>query len=456
VPLDISGGGTGISSFLYLYPYVDSATGRIPTNYAVNDANPGQAGYVAGLANNFRCGTLNNFDTGFTTFTLNGTGITNYTGQFLGPANNGNVLYFVINSTDDINQKIVSYNMNTNVVTYLQEFSSARSAFGGSLGGSRNTASGINTVNKLASSFFDDPGTANTKGFYVPYFDTANNYQPYYYQWNQTNDVFTRIEDVHVYSNVSQTGYSLSSDYLNNLTGDPGESSGLSSWVFNETFTHTANNVTSRYVTLGAINGQYAIYDTDSNKRGFITYTVDPSDPKILTYHSHFVATATPRNIIWLNDSKTLLGIFYYNSFEIYSFNATTGWTLTQSITERLWAVGRDRSDRIWAAAEASNSVYTDLHLITPQLPVTINLVPENETYNYQGSTINSYFTVEALNVAGERIQANVTLVIDGSTITFADDTKSKIITTSASGTVQANIKVIASGFSQVITSVNV
>jgi hypothetical protein len=231
---------------------------------------------------------------------------------------------------------------------------------------------------------------------------------------------------------------------------------GCSSYVFNETFTHTLNGVTTRYLTLGALNGQHAIYDAVDVKRGFITYTVDPADPTVLTYHSHFVASETPRNIVWLNDAKTLLGVFHYNTFDIYSFVPATGWVLTQTINERFWSVGRDRSDRIWAVAESNNSNFGDLHLITPQLPVTINLVPENETYNYQGSTINSYFTVEALNVAGERIQANVTLVIDGSTITFADDTKSKIITTSASGTVQANIKIIASGFSQVITSVNV
>ncbi len=440
-----------------ILPYLDNTSKRIIRTNARGDANTntGTGLQNVGITNNFRLGYLGTWPSTFTA-TLNATNLVNYTGQFLGPAVNGNVLFFLINSTDDINQKVLTYNMSTNTATYLHEFSEARTAFGGSVGGSRSTATGIRTPNKLASTYFTDPVLSNTRGFYVPYFDTANNYQPYYVRWNTLTDTFTRESNVHVYSNVSQTGYSMSSEYLNDLTGDPGDYGGCSSYVFNETFTHTLNGVTTRYLTLGALNGQYAIYDTGDVKRGFITYTVDPVDPTVLTYHSHFVARATPRNIVWLNDAKTLLGVFHYNTFDIYSFAPATGWVLTQTINERFWSVGRDRSDRIWAVAESTNSNYGDLHLITPQLPVTINIVPELETYNYQGSTINSYFTVEAINAAGSRVAANVTLVIDGSTLTFDDNSKSKIITTSTSGTVQANIKVTGSGFSQIVTSVTI
>ena len=443
-------GGGNINVNYGTLPYLDNVSKRILQ--IDNRSSDNTFGYIP---NNFRVGYIGTWPNTFVS-AINATNLVNYTGQFLGPAVNGNVLFFLINSTDDINQKVLTYNMSTNTATYLHEFSAARTAFGGSVGGSRSTATGIRTPNKLASTYFTDPVLSNTQGFYVPYFDTNNNYQPYYVRWNTLTDTFTRESNVHVYANVSQTGYSLSSNYLNDLTGDPGDLGGCSSYVFNETFTHTLNGVTTRYLTLGALNGQYAIYDTGDVKRGFITYTVDPADPTVLTYHSHFVARATPRNIVWLNDAKTLLGVFHYNTFDIYSFAPATGWVLTQTVNERFWSVGRDRTDRIWAVSSSTNSNFGDLHLITPQLPVTINIVPELETYNYQGSTINSYFTVEAINAAGSRVAANVTLVIDGSTLTFDDDSKSKIITTSTSGTVQANIKVTGSGFSQIVTSVTI
>lgn len=443
-------GGQHVNVNYGTLPYLDNVSKRIlQIDNRTSDSS------FAYIPNNFRVGYIGTWPNTFTA-TLNATNLANYTGQFLGPAVNGNVLFFLINSTDDINQKVLTYNMSTNTATYLHEFSATRDAFGGSVGGSRSTATGIRTPNKLASTYFTDPVLSNTRGFYVPYFDTNNNYQPYYVKWNTLTDTFTRESNVHVYSNVSQTGYSMSSEYLNDLTGDPGDAGGCSSYVFNETFTHTLNGVTTRYLTLGALNGQYAIYDTGDVKRGFITYTVDPADPTVLTYHSHFVARATPRNIVWLNDAKTLLGVFHYNMFDIYSFAPATGWVLTQTINERFWSVGRDRTDRIWAVSSSTNSNFGDLHLITPQLPVTINIVPELETYNYQGSTINSYFTVEAINAAGSRVAANVTLVIDGSTLTFDDNSKSKIITTSTTGTVQANIKVTGSGFSQIVTSVTI
>jgi hypothetical protein len=460
IPIDSSLNVTTIASTVSprtYFPYIDSVTKRIPAILVQQTLINSSAGAVDRASNVFRLGYIGDWPALVNASgTSNSLSLNNWTGQFLGPAADGKPLYFLINASNDQEQRVLSYNMSNNTTTYLHQYSSTRSAFGGAVGGTRSTAAGIRNPNKLASSFFNDPSAANTKGFYVPYFDTANNYQPYYIQWNKTTDVFTRNEDINVYENSNRNSFSASSQYLNDLTGDPGDLAGYSSWVFNETFTVTTNSVTTRYLILGAVNGQYQIYDSSNIRRGFITYEVDSTDPKKLIYHSHFFARETPRNIVWLNDDKTSLGIFHYQSFVIYNFSESQGWVETQSISERFWSVGRDRSDRIWGVASYGSSQYTALHLITPSMPVKINIVPEQSIYNFEGSVINSYFTLEAINSQGSRIESNITLVIDGTTMTFEDNTKSKIVQTSTAQTTQVNVKIVDSGFSQIITSVTV
>jgi hypothetical protein len=362
-------------------------------------------------------------------------------------------LFLTINASNDNQIKVVDYNIDNNTTSFLYEWSAERQAFGGSIGGTRAESFGIRRQVKFASTFFNDPDDANTKGFYIPYFDVSNNYQPYYMQWDKTDDTFTQNSDVLVVSETVNNTFSPSSSFLNNLsqTVSAGQT-GMSGAIFNETFVFDS----TRYLILGALNGVYQIHDNSTSARTFITYEIDANDPKVLIYHSHLQLPTTPKNIVWLNDSKTLMGVFLDTSFRVYSFNNTTGWTQSQAISETFWSVGRDRSDRIWAAAEGAVDDFSELHLITPAIPIVINIQPELTTYNYQGTTINSFFTLEAINAQGNRIATDVTLVIDGSTMTFANGTKSAIVTTSSTAPVQVNIRIIDTGFSQIVASVTV
>lgn len=393
--------------------------------------------------------------------TLNGNqhvgGLVGYPGQFLGKSTTGSLLYFLNYVFDDHNQKIYNYDPASNTGSYLQEWSTTRTAAGTSVGGDRAQSDGFGYHTKLASSIFDDPQVADTKSFYVPFFDTNNDFHPYYFQWNTTNDSLTRNEDVSV-TDAGLSNLDASSQYL---FADVGETLGLhvnqmynspfSSIMFNETFVVNG----TRYLTLGVLCNVYKQLDAADNLRTYVTYEVNASNPKILTYHSNVTIPATPRGFVWLNDAKTLFGIITETTFYMYSFNATTGWEQSGVVNRQFWAVGRDRLDRIFGVATSSNT-YPDLHIITPALPLVVNITPESETYNYQGSTINTFITVDAVNAQGNREETAVTLVIDGSTILFGDDTTSKIVTTSTSGTVQVPIKVVAAGLSNIVSSVTI
>jgi hypothetical protein len=207
---------------------------------------------------------------------------------------------------------------------------------------------------------------------------------------------------------------------------------------------------------LGVVTGRTDANDGNDNARTFVTFTIDGSDPKKILYHSKFTVPATAKNMVFLNDARTLLAVVMSNQTNLYSFTPATGFALATELPLRVWAIGRDRQDRMWAATAGISSDYADLHLITPSLPVTVNIVPASTTYNYTGTTLNSNFTLATLDTTGARVSTDVTLVIDGSTITFSDDTKSKIVTTSASGDVTVNIKIVDSGFSQIISSVTI
>lgn len=439
-------GGDAVTSII---PYVDPTSSRIPTISradARGDSNAVNIIWSAGFIGPWPSPTEQN---GRTSLNLSG-----WWGQFLGISSTGTMIYFVNNAANDNQQRTVSYSIGNNSTTYFNQWSSVRAALGGNVGGTRATASGIRTQIKLSSQLFEDPLDAELKGFYCPYFDTNNNFQPYYFQWNEATDEFTRNEDVLMVD--ENDDFFGTSTFFNDLAAGIGGFSNSSAAVFCETFTFTQGETTTRYLTLGAINGRFAVHDDSPTKRTFITFRIDDADPKKLIYHSQFTAASTPRNIVWLNDSKTLLGIFLFNSFKIYNFVPAEGWVEAQTVNEQFWAVGRDRIDRIWGLASAGNSSYGDLHLITPALPVTIRIIPESPTYNYQGATINTFIQVEAINVQGNRIEADITLVIDGPTFAFSDGSKSQVVRTSATGAITVPIRITDSGFSQIIASVTI
>jgi hypothetical protein len=167
---------------------------------------------------------------------------------------------------------------------------------------------------------------------------------------------------------------------------------------------------------------------------------------------------STPRSMIWLNDTHTMMGIWFNNSFGIYSWNDTTGWNSTTVLNHQVQSIGRDSLDRIWYVKASSKygGTYTELHLLTPTLPVSITVVPENAAYTYSGTTLVSYMDVSAINASGTRIASSVKLVIEGSSMTFSDDSTSKTVTTLTTGDLQVATKVISAGFTNVSASIEI
>ena len=220
--------------------------------------------------------------------------------------------------------------------------------------------------------------------------------------------------------------------------------------IYNETFVSGGN----RYISLMSM-GTYALTAAACPQK-VITYGINSANPKTFTYHSTLDVGETILNCVWLNDSRTMMGLLLVNSAKIYSWNNTSGWGLTSTIGDFCYGMGRDSMDRIWYVTKSSRfgSYNTDLHVLSPTLPVTITVTPEVAQYNYAGSTINSYLNISALNASGNRIAATVKVTIEGASMKFSDDTVVKEITTSSSGETQQNIKVTGAGFVNITASV--
>ena len=363
--------------------------------------------------------------------------------QFIGASSvDSRPYYFFNDRRNDRTQYIIRHNTDTNTETVVNTFNTAPSAAGVSYGGDRSTSTGLRNQVKMASQTFVDPTVATTQCFYVPYFDTSNNYIPFLIKWNKLNDTFTRTEC----TNITGT---LSSALLNNLAGIQGESSGFKSVIANETFVVGG----TRYVSVMPLDGGYQVNDAQATARTIVTYSVNASNPSILTFHSSVTVPYTLRNIVWLNDSRTQLGVITERAFIIYSFTTAEGWVNTSTVPYQFWAVGRDSTDRIWGLTYNATG-YADVHVITNSIPLRITITPASSTYNYAGSNINSTVNVSAYNLNNERVAVSVELSISGSTMTFSGGALTTTVSTSAGGETSVPIVITGAGQSDIVANV--
>lgn len=356
----------------------------------------------------------------------------------------GQPLYLATHSDTDYTHYIRRHNISTDNTTDMFSSTAAPGASGTSYGGARTMNTTMGQMQKISSKHFDDPGAAD-KCWYVPYFDTSYNYHPFVFRWDQSTDTFTRDQATNI------TG-DLSSTHMLNLPGTSSDAYGFLGVVWNETFVNGGN----RYLTAMYLCGEHRRVDSDSLARTFVTYSVDPADPTALTHHSTVTIPETAKQSVFLNDAKTLLGVFGVDAFYIYNWDNVNGWTLTTTIAEKAFAVGRDSTDRIWMVAGGKNLGYADIHVITPTIPVRITITPAQASYNHTGSDINSTVDVSAYNIAGERIATDVELSIDGSTMTFSGGATTTTATTSTSAETSVNIIVTGAGLSDIVANVSI
>ena len=315
------------------------------------------------------------------------------------------------------------------------------------------THQGGNNLNnkEYASNFsehFDDPrGAAGTnRCFYTSYYDTYYNWHPQVVTWDRSTDTFALEHDVT--TDVNSSVHADLSTVASDTTAYKTTQWSVTTWVSDN----------QRYVSEFRCDGRYTVWDTNEGFRTWVTYAVDAANPKVLTYHSKITMPTTPRQWIWLNDSHTMIGVWFTSAFRVYAWNNSTGWTETTTVGGYIHECGRDSLDRIWYTKPSSvyGGNYPELHLLTPTLPVSITVDPENANYTYAGSDINTFVNVSAVNASGTRIATSVKLVIEGSSMTFSDGTTQKTVTTLTTGDLQVDTIITGAGFTNIAASIEI
>ena len=295
------------------------------------------------------------------------------------------------------------------------------------IGGNRALTFG-NQLPKYASKTFQDVTTSSARGFYVPYVSIQGLYNPHYFQWNTATDIFSRSSNV-VMVYPGGTSTSTQNTYFTLDVFSPtglSQTFGMQRVWYNEVVTSSSG---TRYLMFMQLHGGGGLYDTTSTLRTMPVYTIDPNNPLILTYSSSITIPQTPKNIVWLNSAKTLLGVICHTASYIYYFTpGTWRFELTATFPYQFWAMGTDNFGRVWAHDVGPQS-YGRIHLLS-NVPSTISVVANTSTYTYSGSTSTTTFSVNAYDLTASRMTATINLSVSGSSLLLLNTATNQYVST--------------------------
>lgn len=368
----------------------------------------------------------------------------NYYVQYIGRSTQTDKPLYLYNFIDnEYTQYVEQFNVGSDTCTQLHFFNAAPTTTGTLYGGAR----GYSTIGKTAnwgSKHFAKTGVSTTKIFYLPYFDANYDYHPWVFEWDQTNDTFTRLQATNITGDASST-------HMSGQYSKPGDHTAFASCFYNETFVNGGN----RYLSVMPVTSNHLGHDASDVARTFVSYSVSSSDATALTYHSKVIIPKTPRNMLFLNDARTLMGVVCKDVFYTYKWDNTNGWVKTGTIPGTFVAVGRDSTDRIWGVATTGDDKWCEIHIINPTTPIKVTITPASATYNHTGTTITSTVDVSAYDINGARVATSVALTIEGTTMTFGDDSTAATVTTSANAETSQAIKITGAGLSDIVANIS-
>ena len=204
---------------------------------------------------------------------------------------------------------------------------------------------------------------------------------------------------------------------------------------------------TSDYVCFTV--AEHVSYSNEDNLAFKIyVFKIETTDTN-LTYIGQIDPALRIRNTMPLEEDWTKIMVVYDGGVKIYDWNSVTEtYDYVDSYAVAIQSIMIDNAERIWIYSDTN-----ELHMFSATTPVRITVNMESETYNYTGSTINTYANVRAWDIDAARIATSVKLVLEGAA-EFTDGSKSKTITTSASADTQININLTGSSYSRVLASV--
>jgi hypothetical protein len=322
--------------------------------------------------------------------------------------------------------------------------------------------------------------TTNRRIFYSSQFDANNVLQPIRFTFD------TAVGNV--WSNNCIMSYPVGNSYntyssVHTTTGTPagidtsfsisGPSVPNATFGFNRNSWHykplVFNFAGQNYITFWLVDksaafGQGSTRWNSDAKRTMLTFSIGSgtgngtgSDLE-LTYHSKYTFPSVfeiPRNFLPLNTAKNLVAVPVVGSLNFFSFNPSTGWSITGNYPIEFRSIGLDSQNRLWG--QSLEKGYGVVHLLTPTIPVNLTITMAAQNYSYTGSNVQTTAAVAAYDTAGNRIATVINLVIDGTTMVFtSSNTRLVQITTSVSNDITVPLTITGGGVNQIVANINI
>jgi hypothetical protein len=373
-----------------------------------------------------------------------------YDNFWMGNDNYNNPYFFRINKTANNDPVTVSY--------ISSQSKAGTDILTAQLPATSYTANGTNSLPSNVRT-----AASNRKVFYTMHYDSTGAIAPVQYVWDPTTP-----------GSVTKTNCTMTypgSNTFFNYAVKPVIPTGYTTTNYSQgvqyckpyQFSVGSNNyITFIHVDAGTLNnsGFYNLRFSSVQQRTWVTYQLGSSTNDYqLTFHSALsfpTFNDMPRAFLPTTYNGTTMAVATAVGVKFYSFNLTTGWAQSGLYTAGgpLITMGLDQTNRLWGIF-ADRGCGT-VHIITPQTPVTLSMVLANSTYNYTGSTISTTAALNAYDTNGNRYVANVTVTIDGSTMTFANGAKTGTFTTSNSADTTVSLSITGGGINNLTTSINI
>lgn len=193
----------------------------------------------------------------------------------------------------------------------------------------------------------------------------------------------------------------------------------------------------------------------NANTRTMMTYTMGQGQSdNVLTFHSSYTFPTLfdiPWNYMPINpantgpySNSTLMVVPSTGKTGFMKWNDANGWSTAAVYPVESRGIGIDSTNRMWIISmEKNNGV---IHILSNTIPVNVSVVLANTgPLTYTGNVISTYALVNAYNYGGDRVAANVTLSINGSTMLIANNS-GKQYTLTTSNTVDTTVALTISG----------
>ena len=130
----------------------------------------------------------------------------------------------------------------------------------------------------------------------------------------------------------------------------------------------------------------------------------------------------------------------------------------SDGIVGAITSIGEDSTGRIFSVRYPSSNTQEmkqEIHIDSIDLPHDVKIVPEQASYNYDGSTIDTFVNVSVYDAEGNRLNKSVALTIVGSGVNFTGGGSTKTVSTSTSAETKVDIQITSASRIQMTATIS-